>query len=157
ISGASDPFGGTIILNALSTGNPFVPGTMTVLESPTPTDQPFIVSTTVRYGPDDGKDRFYIGYNDQRAATTTGHTAAIAFCLDATAAPPITTTAHWDTRPTALWLAGPPAFHQDGPQVRTAVHADGTIYAVFNGVRTLSGPLSGASTTSDVVVVRDDN
>jgi hypothetical protein len=157
ISGASDPFGGTIILNALSTADPFVPGTMNVLESPTPTDQPFIVATTVRYGPDDGKDRFYIGYNDQRVATTTGHTAAIDFCLDATAASPVITTAHLDTRPTALWLAGPPAFHQDGPQVRTAVHADGTVYAVFNGVRTLSGPLSGASTTSDVVVVRDDN
>ena len=100
ISGTSSP-PTTVILNALSTGNPFVPGTMSVLESPTPTDQPFIAATTVRFGPDTGKDRFYIGYNDQRVVTTTGKTAAIDFCLDATAATPVISTAG---RP----RAGPP-------------------------------------------------
>jgi hypothetical protein len=156
ISGTSNPFAmpPIIILNALRTGNPFVPGTMQILENPTPTDQPFIVSTTVRYGPDNGKDRFYIGYNDQRVASTTGHTAAIDFCLDATATNPAINTAHLDTRAAAFWYTA----NQDGPQVRTAVHADGTIYAVFNGVRTFHDNGDGtANTTSDVVVVRDDN
>jgi hypothetical protein len=159
ISGTSSP-PTTVILNALSTGNPFVPGTMSVLESPTPTDQPFIAATTVRFGPDTGKDRFYIGYNDQRVVATTGKTAAIDFCLDATAATPVISTAHIDSRPTASWAAyiGVPAWNQDGPQVRTAVHADGTIYATFNGIRTLTDNGDGtADTTSDVVVVRDDN
>jgi len=159
ISGTSSP-PSTVILNALSTPNPFVPTTMTVLESPTPTDQPFIVATTVRFGPDTGKDRFYIGYNDQRAATTTGKTSAIDYCLDATVASPTISTAHLDTRATADWSAylSLPKWNQDGPQVRTAVHDDGTIYAVFNGLRTLTDNGDGtASTTSDVVVVRDDN
>ncbi len=151
ISGTSDPGSNIIILNALSTGNPFVPGTMTVLENPTPTDQPFLVAATVRYGADSGKDRFYIGYNDQRAGTTTGQTSAIDFCLDATAAAPVITTAHLDTRATPTWYST----KQDGPQVRTTVHGDGTIYAVFNGVRTFNSATSNV--TSDVVVVRDDN
>jgi hypothetical protein len=155
ISGTSDPLSNIVILNALSTPNPFVPGTMSILESPTPTDQPFIVATTVRFGPDTGKDRFYIGYNDQRVAATTGQTAAIDYCLDATATTPVIKTAHLDTRATADWtplgIAGP--FNQDGPQVRTAVHADGTIYATFNGVRTMD---ASGNATSDVVVVRDD-
>ena len=156
ISGTSDPSGGTIILNSLSTPNPFVPGTMAVLEHPTPTDQPYIASTTVRFGADTGKDRFYVGYNDQRQAGSTGQTAAIDFCLDATAASPVISTVHLDTRTTADWttlgIAGP--FNQDGPQVRTTVNGDGTIYATFNGVRTMTS--SGAA-TSDIVVVRDDN
>jgi hypothetical protein len=57
ISGTSDVFSmpPTVILNALSTPNPFVPGTMAILDSPTPTDQPFIVAATVRFGPDTGR------------------------------------------------------------------------------------------------------
>jgi hypothetical protein len=142
----------TIILNALRTANPFVPGTMAVLKTATPTDQPFIEATTVRYGPDTGKDRFYIGYNDQEVTGTTGHTATIDVCLDATAAMPVLTTVHIEQRATPDWFG---LGHQDGPQVRPAVHSDGTIYAIFNGVRTFD---SGASTfTADMVVVRDDN
>ena len=155
ISGTSDPSFGTIILNALSTPNPFVPGTMAILEHPTPTDQPFLVATTVRFGADTNKDRFYIGYNDQRVTGTTGQTAAIDFCLDATAASPIISTAHLDSRATADWtplgISGP--FNQDGPQVRTAIHGDGTIYATFNGVRTMD---ASGNATADIVVVRDD-
>ena len=156
ISGTSDPFSNIIILNALSTTNPFVPGTMAILESPTPTDQPFIVAATVRFGADAGKDRFYIGYNDQRAATTTGKTSAIDYCLDATAASPVINTVHLDTRSTASWtsLGISAPFNQDGPQVRTAVHADGTIYATFNGVRSMD---ASGNSTSDIVVVRDDS
>lgn len=156
ISGTSDPFSNIVILNALSTPNPFTPTTMGILENPTPTDQPYIAATTVRYGADTGKDRFYVGYNDQRAAGTTGKTAAIDFCLDATVATPVISTVHLDTRATADWtvLGIPGPFNQDGPQVRTAVHGDGTIYATFNGVRTMD---ASGNATCDIVVVRDDN
>jgi hypothetical protein len=40
---------------------------------------------------------------------------------------------------------------QDGPQVRPAIHVDGTIYAAFYGWRA-----NAATITTDVVVVRDD-
>src|SRR5208282_1088768 len=102
-------------------------------------------------GSDNGKDRFYIGYNDQRAATTTGKTAAIDFCLDATAASPVISTAHLDSRATANWAVftgSPTAWNQDGLQVRTAVHGDGTVYATFNGVRTID---ASGNVTSDIV------
>jgi hypothetical protein len=89
-------------------------------------------------------------------AATTGQTAAIDFSLDATAAAPVISTAHLDTRATADWtvLGIPGTWHQDGPQVRTSLHSDGTIYATFNGVRTLD---AAGNATSDIVVVRDDN
>ena len=47
---------------------------------------------------------------------------------------------------------------QDGPQVRTSVHADGTVYATFYGWRSQSGsfPANTLKVTADVVVVRDD-
>jgi hypothetical protein len=47
---------------------------------------------------------------------------------------------------------------QDGPQVRTSIHEDGTVYATFYGWRSQTGDF-GANTlkvNADVVVVRDD-
>jgi hypothetical protein len=46
ISRAPILIGGSANINALSTPNAFVPGTMAILETDTGTDQPFIVSTT---------------------------------------------------------------------------------------------------------------
>lgn len=135
---------GSLTYNPLSTSDPFVPGTMTVLETVDENDQPFISATTVEYGPDTGKDRFYVGINDLSGSTT--DTAAIDVCLDATAATPTITRYYVDKRSTGS--AG-----QDGPQVRVAAHADGTIYGIFAGWRSQSGE----SITMDVVVVRDDN
>jgi hypothetical protein len=41
---------------------------------------------------------------------------------------------------------------QDGPQVRTTFHDDGSVYAVYYGCRS-----SSPAITADVVVVRDNN
>jgi hypothetical protein len=138
-----DLFDSGLTLNALSTSDPFVPGTMSTLETSGDNDQPFIESTTVPYGPDAGKDRVYIGLNDLSVFGTTGQTAAIDVCLDATAATPVFTRVYIDHRSTG-------DASQDGPQVRTAVHLDGSVYAVFAGWRS-------SAITTDVVVVRDDN
>ena len=134
---------GSLSYNPLSTSDPFVPGTMTVLETVDDNDQPFITATTVEYGPDAGKDRFYVGVND--LSVSTGQSAAIDVCLDATAASPTITRSYIDQRSTGT--AG-----QDGPQVRVAAHADGTIYAIFAGWRAEASEI-----TMDVVVVRDDD
>src|SRR5258708_32954580 len=55
-----------------------------------------------------------------------------------------------------------PAFQdslpRNGPQVRPAVHNDGTVYAVFYSWKTWADPGDGNGlVTSDVVIVRDDN
>jgi hypothetical protein len=161
IDGASDPFfAGTVLLDELRTNDPFTNTAMAILESPqpTPTDQPFIAAVTVRAGPDAGKTRTYTGYNDQRVSGGTGQTSAVEICLDAMAATPIFTTAHIEKRATPVVDSA--GDKQDGPQVRTAPHLDGTVYAVFSGWRTFD-PASAASNTwhgftTDVVVVRDD-
>jgi hypothetical protein len=135
---------GSLTYSPLRASDPFVPGTMTSLESIDDNDQPFITATTVEYGPDTGKDRFYVGIND--LSVYPGDTAAIDVCLDAAAASPTITRHYVDKRSTG-------SANQDGPQVRVAAHADGTIYAIFAGWRGESGP----DTTMDVVVVRDDD
>src|SRR5579859_3773585 len=78
---------GSVTLNALTTTDPFIAGTMTVDETNANDDQPFIEVTTVQFGPDTGKDRVYLGHNDTSVATGnggTGQTAAVDVCLDAT-------------------------------------------------------------------------
>ena len=103
-------------------------------------DQPFAKATTVIKGPDVGKDRLYVGLND--FAAPGGRTSTIDVALDAASGGPLFTSVRIDTRATS---------GQDGPQVRPAIHADGTIYAAFYGWRA-----SAATITTDVVVVRDD-
>ena len=115
--------------------------TPTVLEARFNEDQPFIKSTTVRHGPDAGQDRLYVGNND--FSMSGGRTATVDVSLDAGAAAPTFKSVQVDTRSTA---------GQDGPQVRPTIHADGTVYATFFGWRS-----SGATITTDVVVVRDDD
>lgn len=141
-----DLAGSSLTLNALSTTDPFTPGTMAVLETLGSDDQPFIEVTTVAFGADAGKDRVYIGHNDTGAGAAS---AAVDICLDATAATPTFTRAFIETRSTGT--AG-----QDGPSVRTAVHPDGTVYVLFAAWRSFSGS-SPAAVGTDIVVVRDDN
>lgn len=138
---------GSVTLNALTTADPFIAGTMTVDETNANDDQPFIEVTTVPFGPDTGKDRVYLGHNDTSVSTGsggTGQTAAIDVCLDATLPNPVYTRYHLDPRSTS---------GQDGPTVRTAVNTDGTIYAAYVGWRT-GGP---GNLTVDIVVARDDS
>jgi hypothetical protein len=116
-------------------------GTMAVLEARGDVDQPFAKATTVRHGIDAGKDRLYVGNND--FSSPSGRTSTIDVSLDAGIAAPVFKSVRIDSRATP---------GQDGPQVRSAIHPDGTVYAAFYGWRARS-----ATITTDVVVVRDDD
>jgi hypothetical protein len=98
-------------------------------------DQPHVQAATVRKGRDTGKDRVYIGFSDGWAQ--------LHYSLDAAIASPTFRTVKLEARGFQDGIS------YDLPQVRTAIHPDGVIYAVFHSVHT-----SGAV---DVVVVRDDH
>jgi len=138
-------------LNVIETSDPFASASLTPLDTLANDDQPFIEVTTVAFGADTGKDRVYVGHNDLGVVTGTSgaQTAAIDVCLDADLTSPTFTRTLIDSRSTG-------SANQNGPQVRCAIHPDGTVYAVFAGWRSQSAgtPLS---ITTDVVVVRDDN
>lgn len=131
-----------IPMDVLRTTDLTSPTVMTLLETRANEDQPFVQAITVPSGLDAGKDRIYIGHNDFNLGS---QTAALDVCLDAAAAAPTFTTISLDSRGTA---------GQDGPQVRPAVHPDGTVYAAFYGWRSQT---PAQVITSDIVICRDDN
>jgi hypothetical protein len=110
-------------------------------------DQPFIKAGVVPSGPAAGHDRVYVGINDLALRATTGRTATVETSLDAGATTPAFTSNRIEHRGTGS--AG-----QNGPQIRPAVHTDGTVYAAFYGWRSFS---STSLVTADIVLVRDDN
>src|SRR6478609_501458 len=136
---------GSLRLNVLRSTNFAAPTVMSVLVDRTNVDQPYTQAATVPSGTDAGKDRVYVGLND--FAATGGRTATVETLLDAAAASAVATSVRVEKRGTGT--AG-----QNGPQVRPAVHTDGTVYTVFYGWRAFS---AASLVTSDVVVVRDDN
>lgn len=113
---------------------------MTVLRSRSRVDQPWVVARTgqVAGGP---QDRLFVGNND--VGISTGRTAAVDEAQDAAAASPSFRERGLERRATA---------GQDGPPIRIAAHADGTVYAAF--LRWSRKLLQNV--TFDVVVVRDD-
>jgi hypothetical protein len=129
-------------LNILRTSDFTQSTPMTVLVDRFNVDQPYIQATTPTTGSGAGQDHVYVGLNDFAAAPKT---STIDRSLNAGSAPPPAgfESLRLDTRGTS---------GQDGPQVRTAFHADGSVYAVFYGWRG-----SFPAVTADVVVVRDDN
>jgi hypothetical protein len=94
-------------------------------------DQPYVQAATVLKGPDAGKDRVYVGYYDGWAQ--------LHYSLDAAASTPVFKTVRLEARDVAY----------DLPQVRTAIHPDGTVYVAFQSYYV--GDLV------DVVVVRDND
>ncbi len=122
---------------------------MTQLESRGNEDQPFVQATTVVGGVNAGKDRVYIGVNDFNAPG--GKTSTIEQSLNAGVAAPAFTSVRIERRAT---------LGQDGPQVRPAIHADGTVYAAFLRWVSSTGNF-GANTliinNAEAIVVRDDN
>jgi len=136
---------GSLRLNVLRSANFAAPAVMSVLVDRTNVDQPYTQAATVPSGTDAGKDRVYIGLND--FAASGGKTATVETGLDAAAASPTFKSLRIEKRGTGT--AG-----QNGPQIRPAVHTDGTVYAIFYGWRAFSAT---SLVTSDVVVVRDDN
>lgn len=113
----------------------------------TEVDQPFTKASVVPSGPAAGQDRVYVGVNDLALRATTGRTATVEVSLDAGAAAATFASHRIERRGTGT--AG-----QDGPQVRPALHPDGTVYAAFYGWRAFS---AAGVVTSDIVLVRDDN
>jgi FG-GAP-like repeat len=117
---------------------------MTQLEKRSNEDQPYVESVTVS-----GKDRAYIGVNDFNASG--GKTATMEQTLDGGISSPSFSSIRLEKRTTS---------GQNGPQVRPAIHADGTIYAAFYRWITTSGSFSANTlviTNADVIIVRDDN
>lgn len=147
-------------LAILRTTNPAAGAVMTSLDSGGEVEQPYVAATTVLSGPDAGKDRLYVGLNDLTGANqwSSGLTSSIRQTMDAKSSAPVFNSIPLDRRaktPGALQDLTPP---RNGPQVRPAVHKDGTVYAVFYSWKTWadSGQVI-ALVTSDVVVVRDDS
>jgi hypothetical protein len=106
-------------------------------------DQPYVQAATVASGPDQGKDRVYVGDNDFSSAP---QTATIDQSLDAGKSTPSFTSVRIEARTPAP---------QDGPPIRPVRHPDGTVYAIFQSWRTFSN-FTGKG-TADIVVVRDDS
>lgn len=141
--------GGSFLnLRILRTANPFGAAAMTQLVNNASQDQPYVEATTTDPGGGD-VDRVYVGLNNwgQRiSGGGTGQTATEQFSLNArTAGAPA------GFNPTVIEARA--TFEQDMPAIRTAVHSNGTVYAIF--YRWTAGNVPNAS--NDVVVVRDNN
>ncbi len=131
--------GSTGDLNILRTANPTSTATMTVLVDRGNEDQPWVLAMA-----SGGTDRVYVGNNDSNQPS--GATATVDVSADAaTAAAPAGFAPHSiEHRANA---------GSDGPPIRLAVAADGTVYAAFESYTSESWP----DITLDVVVTRDDN
>jgi hypothetical protein len=106
-------------------------------------DQPWMQAATVVGGTDNGKDRVYVGYNDDNISQS----ATVDVCLDALAVNPTFTQVRLETRAIGAGL-------RNGYAIRPVTHQDGTVYAAYQGWR--SGSF-GSNVTMDMVVARDDN
>src|SRR5258708_544947 len=148
-------------LDILRTTNRAGGATMTELDSTQPRiEQPYVAAATVSGGPDAGKDRLYVGMNVVQGpfvGSDAGKTSTIKQTMHAQTGAPVFSSISLDSRNKSI-----PAFQdsqpRNGPQVRPAVHNDGTVYAVFYSWKTWADPGDGNGlVTSDVVIVRDDN
>jgi hypothetical protein len=132
--------GATTELNILRTADVTANTPMTLLEHRGDhEDQPWIVALT-----SGGTDHVFVGNNNLGASS--GATATIDLSADAATAPPPAGFAPQgiEHRSTA---------GQDGPPIRLAAAADGTVYAAFETWT----KQDGSDLTLDVVVTRDDN
>jgi hypothetical protein len=127
-------------LNVLRGADPSTGTAFTVLETRSVIDQPWVQAISVVGGPDNGKDRIYVGYNDNNVSQS----ATIDVCLDARASSLTFNQVRLETRAVNV---------QDGFHIRPIAHRDGTVYAGYQGWRSRSG----SNVTMDMVVARDDN
>jgi hypothetical protein len=134
-------------LDILRTADFTSPTEMTTLVSRNPEDQPYTEAIAA------GGDAVYIGNNNVSYSTFFGGTGGKTTSVDSStnaataSAPAGFGTNVLETRDTC---------GQDPPPIRPAVHANGTIYAVYYHNQTGSPCFSGSNTV-DVVVARDDN
>lgn len=131
--------GSGLTMNILRTSNFTAATTMSLLRSRANVDQPY-----VQTGTSGGLDRVFVGDNDFNAAG--GRTATVDRTLSGKVNNPTWSALRVEPRTTC---------GQDGPPIRTAVHPDGTIYAIYYRYRPPSPCVTPLA--SDVVVVRDDN
>jgi hypothetical protein len=128
------------------TANPNAAGVLPALDPRTNVDQPWVETRTVIGGPDDGKDRLYVGYNNDNVGVG-NPSATVDVCLDALAGGPVFTQNLLETRAVGANV-------NDGYAIRPVAHYDGTVYVAYEGWR--AGNF-GANITTDIVVARDDN
>ena len=126
-------------VNVIRTGNPAGGATADVIENRAFADQPWVDATTVIGGPDDGKDRLYVGYNDSAPRSAT-----LEIWLDASAASPTFTQIRLDPRNPSP---------NDGYEIRPVTHRDGTVYVAYKS----RSSFVGTNSVTDLVVARDDN
>jgi hypothetical protein len=136
---------GTTTLAVFRTPDPTVTGVLTALDKRTNIDQPWIEARIVGSGNDVGKDRVYLGYNNDGASDR--KSATVDTCLDARAANPAFTPVVLETRSVGSGLL-------DGYAIRPVSHADGTIYVAYE--RWTAGSF-GSNITTDIIVARDDD
>jgi hypothetical protein len=133
-------------LNILRTANLLAPGVLSPLINRSDVDQPYVQAATVIVGFVTGDDRVYVGGNDLNApgGLTAGHDLSLS-------AATVPAPAGFN----ALTLETRSTCGQDGPPIRTAIHPDGTVYALY--YRWTVCPSAGTGAGADVVVARDDN
>jgi hypothetical protein len=125
-------------LNVLRAADPSA-GVAAIIEDRSPVDQPWVEATTVVGGPDNGKDRVYVGYNGSGSRSAT-----VDICLDALAATPTFNPVQLDPRNPSP---------NDGYEIRPAIHSDGTVYMAYLS----RSSFVGNNSVVDIVVARDDN
>ena len=127
-------------MDILTTNNPFNNNQMNVVSTRIQPDQPWVkVKSTFVAG--NSLDRVYVSNND---LGVTPQTATIDLSPNGLPNNP-------NFNVTRIEFRNP--FGQDSPPVRTAVHEDSTVYAIYFS-RTAR---NGVNRIGDVVVVRDDN
>ena len=126
-------------LNILRTTDFQSSTTMKVLVDRLGVDQPYVQAISRS-----GKDLVYVGDNDFKGPN--GRTATIDQSLNGGGANPQFKKIRIESRPGA---------GQDGPPVRPAIHADGTVYAIFHSWKSFDNHTGEG--TADIVVVRDDH
>jgi hypothetical protein len=133
----------TFNLNILRTANPFGAAPMKRLVDRASEDQPWVTATTTA-----GHDHVFVSHNDFNSSPKT---ATIELAANARTKPaPAGFTRHVVEHRETLG--------QDGPPVRTAVHAGGAVYGAFHRWRTVvKETASAVDVRMDVCVVRDDD
>ncbi|MEV7027695.1 hypothetical protein [Kitasatospora sp. NPDC093558] len=137
------------VLQILRTPSATSTAAMQVLVNREPVDQPWVIADTVA-GDGGDRDRVFIGNNNFKHRIPSPKSATVDVSGDARTAP-----APAGFTPFGIEQRTPAG--QDGPPVRLALHADGTVYAAFECWTANDHGQPISNVTFDVVVTRDDS